>query len=46
MGWAKYADRCLGIDRFGASAPGGVVLDRLGMNPAAVVAAVMNSLGR
>ena len=46
LGWAKYADVCLGIDRFGASAPGGVVLDRLGMNPGAVVAAVRELLGR
>ena len=46
LGWAKYADVCLGIDRFGASAPGGVVLDKLGMNPGAVVAAVREVLGR
>ena len=46
LGWAKYADVCLGIDRFGASAPGGVVLDRLGMNPAAVEDAVRELLGR
>ena len=29
-GWERYADDCLGIDRFGASAPGGEVLERLG----------------
>ncbi len=37
MGWHKYADDVVGIDRFGASAPGGVALDRLGINPDHVV---------
>ena len=32
FGWERYADACVGIDRFGASAPGSVVLDRLGIN--------------
>jgi transketolase len=32
MGWHKYADDVIGIDRFGASAPGGLVLDQLGIN--------------
>jgi len=32
FGWARWADRSIGIDRFGASAPGAVVLDRLGIN--------------
>lgn len=32
MGWAKYADDSVAIDRFGASAPGSLVLDKLGMN--------------
>jgi transketolase len=31
-GWDRYADMAIGIDRFGASAPGSVALDRLGMN--------------
>ena len=31
-GWSKYADASVGIDRFGASAPGGLVLDKLGIN--------------
>ena len=30
FGWDRYADDVLGIDTFGASAPGGVVLDKLG----------------
>ena len=46
LGWAKYADTCLGIDRFGASAPGAVALDRLGINAGAVMAAVRDLLGR
>ena len=28
----RYADDVVGIDRFGASAPGSVALDRLGIN--------------
>ncbi len=46
MGWHRYADICLGIDRFGASAPGDLVLDRLGMNPDAVCGAAQEFLGR
>jgi transketolase len=36
LGWERYADGSVGIDRFGASAPGAEVLDRLGINPAHV----------
>ncbi len=32
LGWHKYADDVIGIDRFGASAPGAVALDNLGIN--------------
>ena len=32
FGWAAHADDSVGIDRFGASAPGAVVLERLGIN--------------
>lgn len=32
FGWSKYADTSVGIDRFGSSAPGSLVLDKLGMN--------------
>jgi transketolase len=39
FGWERYADESIGIDRFGASAPGDVVMDKLGMNVANVVAA-------
>ena len=40
IGWDRYADLAVGIDRFGASAPGSVVLAELGMNVDNVVAAV------
>ena len=30
FGWARYADASIGIDHFGASAPGEVVLARFG----------------
>ena len=42
MGWERYVGfegRSVGIDRFGASAPGAVAADRLGLNLDAVVAA-------
>ncbi len=32
FGWARWADDSIGIDRFGASAPGELVLDQLGIN--------------
>ena len=38
LGWERYAHESIGIDRFGASAPGNVVLDKLGINVANVVA--------
>jgi transketolase len=37
LGWHKYADDVVSIERFGASAPGNVVMDELGMNVAHVV---------
>ena len=37
MGWHRWVDDALGIDRFGASAPGGEALARLGMTPENVV---------
>jgi len=33
MGWERYADSIVSIDRFGASAPGNIVLENLGMTP-------------
>jgi transketolase len=32
LGWERFADDSIGIDRFGASAPGDVVLNELGIN--------------
>ena len=32
LGWHKYADDVVSIERFGASAPGNVVMDQLGIN--------------
>ena len=46
LGWHRWADVCVGVDRFGASAPGSVVLDKLGINPGAVVGAVRDLLDR
>ncbi len=36
FGWKAWAEVNVGIDRFGASAPGDLVLDKLGINPANV----------
>ena len=44
MGWSRYADVNLGIDRFGASAPGDLVMDKLGMTSDAVVEAARDLL--
>lgn len=46
LGWHKYADECIGIDRFGASAPGGVALANLGIEAGNVVRVVTDLLGR
>lgn len=45
LGWERYADRCIGIDRFGASAPGAQALDRLGINESNVVSVALAMLG-
>ena len=37
FGWSKYADQSIGIDRFGASAPGNVVMQKLGLSVQHVV---------
>ena len=44
FGWERFADRCIGIDRFGASAPGSLVLENLGIVAAAVVDTVRELL--
>ena len=32
LGWAEFADKHVGIDRFGSSAPGSVAMEKLGIN--------------
>jgi transketolase len=44
MGWSKWVDASVSIERFGASAPGEVVLDKLGINPGNVAATVKKLL--
>ena len=46
FGWARWADVSVGIDRFGASAPGGQVLAELGINPDNVAAQARALIGR
>jgi transketolase len=38
FGWARYATDSIGIDRFGESAPGALVLEKLGINVDNIVA--------
>jgi transketolase len=40
QGWERWVDRCVAVNRFGASAPGDVVLRELGISAEATVAAV------
>jgi transketolase len=44
-GWERYADRSVGIDRFGASAPGGEVLEKLGINADNLIRVARELLG-
>jgi transketolase len=37
LGWERYADDTIGLDRFGASAPGATALKNLGFNAECVV---------
>jgi transketolase len=49
LGWERWVGEggaIIGLDRFGASAPGPVVFDRLGLNLAHVVAKAKELLGR
>jgi transketolase len=46
FGWDRYADAVVSIDRFGASAPGDVVLRELGITPEHVVAEARALLGQ
>ena len=45
FGWERYADDSIGIDRFGVSAPGGEVLDKLGINVEHVMERARSLLG-
>jgi transketolase len=44
LGWERYADASVSIDRFGASAPGKVVLTELGFTPENVAARALELL--
>ncbi|MDX6666981.1 MAG: transketolase [Solirubrobacteraceae bacterium] len=44
FGWERWVDRCVAVDRFGASAPGPEVMRALGITPEAVVAEVRGLL--
>ena len=44
FGWHQWADIAIGIDRFGASAPGATVMTNLGITAEAVVSAVHDVL--
>jgi transketolase len=47
MGWERYVGldgNVIGIDRFGASAPGGTVLEKLGFSAARIVESAMEML--
>lgn len=46
FGWASIATHSVGIDRFGASAPGNVVMEKLGISAANVVATVKVALSQ
>ncbi len=46
LGWERYGDRHVGIDRFGASGPGAAVLSALGMTKEHVAAEAARALGR
>jgi len=44
LGWERYADVSVSVDRFGGSAPGAVVLEKLGITSANVAAHVRELL--
>ncbi|MCC5950501.1 MAG: transketolase [Acidimicrobiia bacterium] len=46
FGWCRWADDSVGIDRFGASAPGSTVLAELGMTPEHVTTRAKELLAR
>ena len=46
MGWRRWADEAVGIDRFGSSAPGATVMEKLGISADAVAERARALLGR
>ncbi|MBJ7368149.1 MAG: transketolase, partial [Ilumatobacteraceae bacterium] len=46
FGWAAYATDSVGIDRFGASAPGNVVMAELGITATHVAEVIRNAIAR
>ena len=46
MGWSRWTDEAVGIDRFGASAPGAVVLEKLGISASNVAGRARALLSR
>jgi transketolase len=45
LGWERYADASIGIDQFGTSAPGDIVLEFFGFTASAVASTVKEVLG-
>jgi len=45
LGWQKYADACVGMDRFGSSAPAEELFERFGFTAENVAATVESLLG-
>ncbi len=46
FGWERYADDMIGIDHYGASAPGSVVLEKYGITAEALVTRATALIGR
>jgi transketolase len=46
FGWHEFADEVVGLTRFGASAPGPILFQKLGITAEAVAVRVMQVLGR
>lgn len=42
LGWDRYADRCVGIDTFGTSAPGAEVLEKCGISVPSLISAALD----
>ncbi|MBQ3274563.1 MAG: transketolase, partial [Christensenellaceae bacterium] len=46
FGWAQYADDCVCIDHFGASAPAGTLFKEFGFTAENVVAKALKVIGK